>query len=176
MKKNLLTLFALIFLAGTSCQETIDIEKENEAIKAVIEEQTNAYIARDYDRTAATHVQDETFIRLQAGKDGYSFIIGWEERSSSLKEALKNNPDTLPGKFENTNYKIKVYPESAWAVYNENWYDSEGESLGMAIEARFLEKVNGEWKIVYLSLVNTASYNEEVVREEEGETETDESE
>ena len=37
---------------------------------------------------------------------------------------------------------------------------------------RFLEKVDGEWKIVYLSTVNTTSYNEEIGEgEEESETE-----
>ena len=73
MKKYLWTLFAIILLAGTSCQEKIDIEKEKAAIIAVIEEETNAFRDRDFDRFAATYVQDKTFIRLNASKDDYDF-------------------------------------------------------------------------------------------------------
>ena len=161
MKKIIFSIFTLSLIAGSIyCQEKIDIEAEKEAIKAIIEEQTNAFIDRDFDRLAATHVKDETFIRLRASKSSYGYDVGWEDRSSILEELFKNNP-VVTNKFKNTNYKIKVYSESAWAVYDENWYDSEGESLGMNINVRFLEKTDGEWKIVYLSQVTTTSYEEE---------------
>ena len=39
------------------------------------------------------------------------------------------------------------------------------------LDVRFLEKVNGEWEIVYLSHVNFASYEEE--KEDDGESETE---
>ncbi len=55
-----------------------------------------------------------------------------------------------------------AFQRSAWAVYNGNWYNSEGESVRSNIDVRFLEKVDGEWKIAYLSLVNTTSYDDEV--------------
>ena len=49
MKKYVLTLFALILLAGTSCQEKIDIEKEKEAVKTAIESLINDRADLDYD-------------------------------------------------------------------------------------------------------------------------------
>ena len=175
MKKYLLTLFALILLAGTSCQEKIDIEKEKEAIIAVIEEETNAFLARDFDRFAATYVQDETNIRLSASKSGYLYRVGWEEIGSGFKQYFENNPEPGTSKYVKTNYKIKVYKESAWAINDESVYNSEGELLRKSKGVRFLEKVNGEWKIVYLSFVNTTSYEEEI-EEGEGESETEETE
>ena len=78
MKKYVLTLFAMLLLAGASCQEKIDIDKEKAAIIAVIEEETNGYLARDFDRLVATWVQDETNIDLRAGKSGYTYGVGWE--------------------------------------------------------------------------------------------------
>ena len=60
-----------------------------------------------------------------------------------------------------------------WIIYyhhNENWYDREGVLVEHNIDVRFLEKVDGEWKIVYLSTVNTTSYDEDV---EEGEKESE---
>ncbi|MBA7516811.1 hypothetical protein ES705_08860 [subsurface metagenome] len=159
MKKYVLTLFALILLAGTSCQEKIDIEKEKEAIKAVIEEETNAAYASDFDRFAATYVQDETNIDLRAGKSGYSYDVGWEEIGSAFKEYFENNPEPVKNNEVKTNYKIKVYKDCAWAVFDNEGYNNEGEFTGKSIGVNFLEKVNGEWKIVYLSRVGITSYN-----------------
>ncbi len=175
MKKYVLTLLALILLAGTSCQENIDIEKEKEAIKAVIEEETNAYFDRDFDRFAATYVQNETNIRLDAGKGGYFHIVGWEEMDSIFKEGFEKYPDPIKHYQVKTNYKIKVYKESAFAVFDNELHNSEGELTKTNIHVEFLEKVNGEWKIVYLSEIHTSSYEEEV-DEGEGEPETEETE
>jgi hypothetical protein len=159
MKKIIFSLFAVLLFAGSAyCQGTIDVEKEKEAIKAIIEEATSAWVERDLDRLAATSVTDETFNRLIAGKSGFEYAIGWKDRAASAKKIFADNPNPNAVKFENKNYKIKVYPKSAWAVYEENWYDSVGEYLGMSINVRFLEKVNEEWKIVYLSVINTTSY------------------
>jgi ketosteroid isomerase-like protein len=182
MKKYVLTLFAIILLAGTSCQEKIDIEKEKEAIKAVIEEETNAFLARDFDRLAATYVQDETNIDLRAGESGYGYYVGWEEIGSAFKELFENNPEPGTSKEVKTNYKIKVYKESAWTVFDNEVYNSEGELTGKSIHVEFLEKVNGEWKIVYLSIVNTSSYedeeddDDEEIEEGEEEPETEDAE
>jgi hypothetical protein len=60
MKKTLQILLVIIFFAGISCQDKMDIEKEKEAIKAVIEEETRAYLDQDFERLAKTHLQDET--------------------------------------------------------------------------------------------------------------------
>ena len=172
MKKYVIVLFALILLAGTSCQEKIDIEKEKAAIIAVIEEETNAYLDRDFDRFAATYVQDETIIRLIAWKDGYGYRVGWKEMGSVFKEGFEKYPEPIKEKQVKTNYKIKVYKESAWAVYDNELLNSEGELTNKSIHVEFLEKVNDEWKIVYLSEVYTSSYEEEIEEgEEEAETE-----
>ncbi len=182
MKKYGLTLFALILLAGTSCQEKIDIEKEKEAIKAVIEEETNGFMDRDFDRMAATFVEDSTNIRLSASKSGFSYYVGWEEISSLYKKYIENNPEPSTYKYVKTNYKIKVYKESAWAIFDEAVYDNEGEFIRKNISVQFLEKVNDKWRIVYFSLVNTTSYEdeegdeEEEIEEDEGESETEDTE
>jgi hypothetical protein len=74
-------------------------------------------------------------------------------------------PMTL--KFLKTNYKIKVYKESAWAVFDESVQNSDGEITSKNVGVRILEKVNGEWKIVFLGGVGTSSYDEEKPETEE---------
>ena len=183
MKKYLLTLFAFILLAGNSCQEKIDIEKEKAAIIAVIEEETNACIAGDFTRQSETYVQDETTVRLAADKNGYEYYAGWEDLSAFLKSGTEGGFERLGftnPKNKKTDYRIKVYNESAWAIFNEDWdLDYQGETLNFkGPGVRFLEKVDGEWKIVYMSEINQTSYEDD--EEEAGvkaeETEKEETE
>ncbi len=167
--------------AGNSCQEKIDVEKEKEAIKAVIEEETNAAYGSDFDRMVATWVQDETTVRLQANKSGYTYIVGVEELNSLIKDAFESAPEPDGSKEVKTNYKIKVYPESAWAVFDNEGYNSEGELTNKSIHVEFLEKVDGEWRIVYFSMVSTSTWedegdDEEEIEEGEEEAETEETE
>jgi len=183
MKKYLLTLFALILLAGTSCQEKIDIEKEKAAIIAVIEEETNACIAGDFKRQSETYVQDETTVRLTAGKNSYEYYIGWEDLGAFLKSGTEGGFERLGftnPKNRKTDYRIKVYNKSAWAIFNEDWdMDYQGETLNFkGSGVRFLEKVDGEWKIVYMSEVNKTSYevDDEKAGAEEEEPETEDTE
>ena len=162
MKKIIFSMLALSLIAGNiSGQKKIDIAKEEEAIIAVIEEETDAFRNRDFDRLAATFVQDETNIRLSASKSSYSYYVGWEQISSGFKESFKNNPEPYTGKHVKTNYKIKVYKESAWSIFDEVRYGGGGEVIWKGIGVRFLGKKDKEWKIVYLSQVYTSSYEEE---------------
>jgi len=158
MKKNFIALFTFIFFAGISCQEKIDIEKEKEAVKAVIENETNSHYARDFDQQMKSLLQDESLAGMGANKSGYSYVEGWENISSRYKKNHENSPDPSKDKFEFKNYKIKVHKESALAVYDQLRYDSEGELLISTLQVRFLEKVKGEWKISFMSLINTSSY------------------
>ena len=181
MKKLLFTFIAFSLMTGASCQKKADIEKEKEAIKAVIEEETDAYIAGDFERQSETYVQDETIVRLAPDKNGHVYYVGWEDLSTYLKsgteEGLERFGNYSNPKNKKTDYRIKVYHESAWAVFNEDWdMDYQGETLNfIGPGVRFLEKVNGEWRIVYMSEINKSSLEDEdeEVGAEEGESETE---
>lgn len=163
MKKALKFLMTFILLAGISCQEKIDIEKEKEAVKAVIEEETSAFLNKDISALAKTYIQDESNIRLTAGKSGYSYLLGWEKIGSTLESWIDSGfVDIKNIKFEKSDYKIKVYQQSAWAVFEERTdYDYQGKHVqDTAISVRFLEKENDKWKIVYLSSIGRSSYSD----------------
>jgi hypothetical protein len=155
MKKSVLTIFALVLLAGTSCQKKVDIEKEKEALLALITEETNAYHDKDFERFAECYVQNEINIRILGGEgEKISYTVGWEEVGASFKELFENNPDPTPNNEVKKNIKIKVYNDCAWVVFEEEDFTDEGESNGKGIGSNFLEKVDGKWKIAYLSRVH----------------------
>jgi hypothetical protein len=155
MKKYVLTILAIVLLAGTSCEQQVDIEKEKEAILALITEETQAYHDKDFERFAACYVQDESNIRILGGEnETMSYTVGYEKVGSSFKELFENNPDPTKNNEVKKNFTIKVYKDCAWIVFEEEDFTDEGESNGRGIGTNFLEKVDGKWKIAYLSRVH----------------------
>ena len=160
MKKYRNLLLIVVLFVLSSCAEKIDIKQEKEAIIAVIEKETNAYINKNYSEFASTHVQDETNTRLTAEKNGYDLKTGWLETARVMQEMFIESPEPWTSRSIKTNHRIKVYENSAWAMHDESWIDQEGNEFMKNVGVRFLEKVNGEWKIVYVSYVNTTSYQD----------------
>ena len=161
MKKYPMTLFTIFLLVIFSCQEKIDIEAEKSAVIAVIEEETDAYVDADFPRFTDTYVQDETCVRLTAGKNSYALVEGWDTMGKNFEEIFKDrSPNYQNIKFEKSNYRIKVYTTGAWAIFDETAsYDLEGEHFEVTmIGTRVLEKVEGKWKIVFVGIVDTSSY------------------
>lgn len=118
MKKLNLFLIAILLCWGVSASEK-NTEKEKKAIIQVITESTIAYRARDFNRLAATFVQNESTIKTGAAKGGFIYRTGWEDIGSNYKQVFANSPDPIKRKIDKTNFKIKVYKESAWAIHDE---------------------------------------------------------
>jgi len=167
MKKKLWAVFVPILIAGTSCQEKIDVEKEKAAIIEVLEQETEAFFNYDIERLGSFHVQDETNTRLTATKSGYTYDEGWEKVRSFFLDYFENVAE--PGDFYEIkrNYKIKIYGKSAWAVYDNDYYNEDDELLSTSIHAQFLEKVDGEWKIVFYNSIYTSTWEENKQNESE---------
>ncbi len=149
------SILIILIVLNFSCQKVA--EKEKEAIIAVIEESTNAYKARDLDRLAAIWVNDESIVRLNSGEYGYSFNKGWEKIGADYKRLFEEHPEAITNNYEKINYNIKIYKNSAWVIHDELIYDSENEFQDKQIGVHLLVKRKGEWKIVYLSYVDTSS-------------------
>ncbi len=157
MKKLLFAIIAIAMSTGISASEK-KTEKEKEAIIQVITESTNAYRARDFNRISATFVQDESTIKTGAAKGGFMYRAGWEDIGSNYKQVFTNSPDPIKRKLDKTNFKIKVYKESAWAIHDEIQVLDDGTKAKQII-THFLEKHKGKWKIVYMSQIFVSSYD-----------------
>ena len=162
MKYTILTVFVLAAIVFTGCEQPIDYEKEKAAIIAVMEKETQTYIDRDFEGMFSTHVQDSLNIRLTAGASNYVFAEGWDEVSKHMTGDQTEDdlgPD-LHITVEKTNYRMKIYPQSAFVVCDQKWttqYDDDVIEMN-SIQVRFLEKKNGEWKISFVSFIGTDGY------------------
>jgi hypothetical protein len=168
MKRQYLLLLATAMLLGFSCTPGIDLEKEKAAIKAVIEEETDAFYARDLDRMNAVYPDDGDATHINVNDWGYNISTNWDG-GSGFTEFFTNNPDPEENNEKKTNWRIRVYPGAAWASYDNENYNEDGELINSSKHDQFLEKQDGEWKIVYMSILRTTGFdnaekNEEVSR------------
>jgi ketosteroid isomerase-like protein len=156
MKRYCLLLFVLILIAGSSCQKKIDIEKEKQAIMAVIKAESEAARIGNVDGLISCYVQDEYNTRLNFGEDSYNIITGWDKLAPLFKEYTPNTEvDTTKISFTKENAVIKVMGNTAWLICDNNWkYEApEGESKWENIQVTFLEKVDGVWKFSFAAWI-----------------------
>ena len=163
MRRLLYALFAIVLLSCVSCKKKIDIDKEKEAIIAVIEGWTEAEYAADYDLQSTYIAKDDEVVQLGIGKNYIYYGHGLDQYYEFWDWGKKNNMPPFTNKGENTEYQIRVFPECAWAVYTEKWYNSEGEYLYDIISTRILEKIDGEWKLMYIGYISISEWSPEQI-------------
>jgi hypothetical protein len=170
MKNAIFISLICMYLLLAACQQKVDYDAEAKAIKEVIMHETNSYSAQDYPGVVSSFVRDSTVIRMSTGVEGHKVWMGWHEK---LEPYYKKSAEADWSDFEIlerkwTNWKIKVYPESAWAVYNQHtrysYMEEEGKSK--SCEIRFLEKEGGKWRIVMLHWIDLVSFEEAKEAEE----------
>ena len=161
-------------LMMVSCQETVDPEAEKKAIIDVINAETQAYTDYDFEKVISYYTQDSLNFRLSTGPDGHVFLEGWCLIEALFKDDLiDGNPILLPDtriKVEKDNYRIKVYENTAYVLCTEKWtYTLPGNVIEIdSRQIRFMEKVDGEWKIAFLSFIGISGYEAEEELEELG--------
>ena len=153
MKSYLWSFFAILIIAATSCQLVTDVEKEKEAILAVLQEESDASLAMDKERVFALHVKDDLETRLELGEYGYNTYKGWDEVSGLLGDALSGDGALMGENAVNRkeNMIIKVTGNTAWLTCDNIWeWNIDGDKGGYSnIQVNFLEKIQGEWKISF---------------------------
>ena len=148
MKKIIFSMLALLLIAGSgSCQEKIDIEKEKEAIKQVVQAQLDAINAASYDGEAAVWAQRPYIVRRD--------IVGWDSVSVFYQEMFKkwnDEPENFSIVFTASNFDIYVNGNFA-SVFHDEYFKRTMEGFDKITESRihkYLEKIDGEWKVIAL--------------------------
>ena len=164
MKYTILLSLATAVFLFTACEQTIDYEKERAAIINVIKKETQSYIDRDFEAMYATHVHDSLNMRLTVGADNYVFAEGWDEvsRHMSGDDTEDDLGPDLHITVEKSNFRMKIYPQSAFVVCDQKWitrYDEDTVVMN-SLQVRFMEKIEGEWKIRFVSFVGIDGYGD----------------
>lgn len=162
------------FLVLVSCQQQADPEAEKKAIIDVINAETQAYMDFDFEQVISYYVHDSLNFRLTTGADDHVFLEGWDEVEAFFRNELidsnPNTPEDTHVTVEKNNYRIKLYEDAAYVICTEKWTYKRPDNLVEieSLQVRFMEKVDGEWKIAFLSFIGTSGYEEEEQLEEMG--------
>ncbi|MBN1986223.1 MAG: tetratricopeptide repeat protein [Prolixibacteraceae bacterium] len=127
-------------------------EMEKEAIIALIQEETAAYYANDFERWSKLYLNDSNNVNLSVNKNNYECGIGWNAIATEAKNWFTGNQGQ--NQEVKTPLAVKVYENNAWIVFSNKSPNEE------AIVTNMLEKVNGQWKIIYRNTVWTGTFHQ----------------
>ena len=148
MKKYLWILSALVLFAGHSCQETIDIEKENTAVLEKFNQWVYAIQDEDAEMLETLLCDDPDMIFF--GTDALERWIGKEEFIAA-QEAFFEVSSESKIEIYNTTNKLSTSGNVAWTSCMLNWDIVSGDQA-MHLEGirmtSVLEKRDGTWVIV----------------------------
>lgn len=123
------------------------------AIKAVVEKETTSWNNRDAAAMADCWANVPEAGHLVSLQDGKGTVISNHNTKTDMPNGIKTmmagmgpaSKDT----FQNTDYQIRVKGDAAFAQFEQVVTASDGQKE-YAHETRYLEKINGKWKIVHV--------------------------
>jgi hypothetical protein len=148
-KKMIIFLFVCVLSMTYSFAQTAD----EKAIKAVCEAETKAWHAGDKATHAACWNIADYSRTYVSTTDGMDIVVMPTEMKNPTPEALAAMGSGAT--FSNSNYNLRVNGNMALITYDQVSTAKDGKKF-YSHEIRNLEKVNGAWKII---LVSVHSYN-----------------
>ena len=122
------------------------VEKENEAIKQVVQAALDAIKAKDYDAEVATWVHSPYIVRRD--------IVGWDSVSVYYQKMFKrwnDEPENFQSRvFTASNFDIYINGNFASVFHDEHYeriWNGEDQTLDSRMH-KYLEKIEGEWKVI----------------------------
>ena len=128
---------------------------EASAVMRIIEAETYAFWHKDYAAWAPcwAHVPE---IRMMGwwARGGINITKGWDALSSKVAGLMAENPTPNPtaAKVRRENINMRISDAMAWVTFDQYGTDTGEPDMDMpesSHETRFLEKYEGQWKIVY---------------------------
>lgn len=126
---------------------------EQDAIRKVIELETQYYFEANYDKWASTWAHEPTDYMVFTSPTGNGETIGWNNISANYKPGMSNGPiipaDEVAKRYKKYDYQYKINGNLANVIFREG----KGNFI-----TKTLEKQNGEWKITGMTLVYSTDY------------------
>jgi len=144
VKISFIILFIALLAPAASAQN------DKEAIKAVIEQETAAFMNVDYETWSGLWLKVPYAFWSYADSTGTSFIEGWETLNKTYADYFLN---AKPSKAEITNewIEIRVFQNGAYAHFIQKVVDELDHDETSQI--RILEKKDGKWKVVCVGAI-----------------------
>ncbi len=139
----------------SACQPRVDIEKEKDAIRAVLEEEKKGFFEKNSEKMAATWVQKPSSVKMYMGQNEELDMFGWAKISERDKADLaKGWSDYKDMHVDFSDFQFNLYEKNAWILFKARWgWTYKGEP-GKLEQTRImaLEKIEGKWKITLMAI------------------------
>ena len=139
-------------LVGSVVTPMPTIKTDDEmAIKKVIEAETQAYLDGDGKKLLnywADKKTNESASQSLIPYLGQPYAKG--ESMEKLQTVVLPNLKKQYIKIEREDFEIRINKDMAWATYTQKGIDPDGKVIKTDRETRILERIGGEWKIVYV--------------------------
>lgn len=143
MKTMLLTTLALSLALTTTLAQTSD----DTAIKTTIEAEKAASDAADY-KTYLSHWAKVPYASfLMEGKQYVGDIL-WKAMDGVFANRKPTKANTV-----RTGWNIRAVGNTAFVTFEQRDENLDTKVVRETVETRYMEKMNGEWKIVNVSVV-----------------------
>ena len=128
--------------------------KQEAAIRAVCEKETQSFNNRDAESMLSYHVNKPYSLMLVAenGNVHYTTAKSKLENEKSIKELIKMMGPPNGETFLNSGYVIHINGSSAFTYFDQEVTTKEGIKTNFH-EVRNLENIDGKWKIIYIGAV-----------------------
>jgi len=128
-------------------------EDDQKAILALIEAETAAYFAKDFDAWARCWAH-EPYVRRFAwfARGGMLLNVGWAEEAREQHKSMNAypTPNSSMRQLTRDNLNVRIGTDLAWVTFDQT-APSTGDPFDVPVlqhELRILERIDGEWKIV----------------------------
>ena len=161
MTSGVLAVAFLALVLGGGAPPVAAQSADVDAVKRVIQAETDTYYRKDAEGWKATWVNDSTAIRTFITSASFSVATGWDKFGPGTIEQIKRDPTPDSVRIDRTNYVVRIEGPLAWAEYDEQTNYPTGAPPLIARQQRTLVKENGEWRILSAGSFVGSSYGAE---------------
>ncbi|MEL6720155.1 MAG: hypothetical protein AAFO82_07425 [Bacteroidota bacterium] len=160
MKKLSMLILLLCCSTFLLSQEVSNFSKTEQSIIVVIEQETDGFWERDFNKWSDTWSHSDMVSWSGTTNEYHQELNGWKDLSAFVKKSFKDYPSMNTSPVKRMNWKFQINKNMAWVRFDQ-------DSDVVTSEIRILEKKGGKWKLVHVGWINESSFDEALAEGEE---------
>ena len=119
-------------------------------IRRVLEAETQAWLDNDGEKMGSYWADLPYAAHTVTDEGGKAYDITATEIGEMVDRLSTQKPNKPGTTFTNTQYNIRPNGHAAWASFEQTFRYPDGRAPVTNLESRYLEKIDGEWKISHM--------------------------
>ena len=119
-------------------------------IRQVLEAETQAWLDNDGEKMGSYWADLPYAAHTVTDEEGKAYDITATEIGEMVKRLSTQRPNKPGTTFVNSNYNIRPNGDAAWASFEQTYHYPDGAQSVTNLESRYLEKIDGQWKISHM--------------------------